>query len=118
MLAMLWTAAVPIVTSLSTVALYAAYVIPVALGLRARRMGSSWARNLEWSLGKYGTALNAIAVCYAAFIVVILVMPPNQLAGWTMLGTTALLGILYVALIRRKYRGPAWHTKDGAIARP
>src|SRR5579883_1083912 len=34
--AMAWTGAVPIVTSLSTVALYLAYVIPVALGLWAR----------------------------------------------------------------------------------
>ena len=105
MLAMLWTAAVPIVTSLSTVALYAAYVIPVALGLRSRE---KWASMAQWSLGKYGAALNWIAVVYAAFIVVILMMPPNQLAGWTMLGTLAALAALYVAVVRRSYRGPAW----------
>lgn len=113
MLAMLWTAAVPIVTSLSTVALYAAYVIPVALALPKR---SAWAQELPWSLGKYGTALNTIAVIYTAFIVVILMMPPNQLAGWTMLGTVLLLAIAYVTVIRGKYRGPAWRAK-GAIAR-
>jgi amino acid transporter len=103
--AMLWTAAVPIVTSLSTVALYAAYVIPVGLGLRA---GTGWRAGLEWSLGGYGPTLNAIAVAYSAFIVVILMMPPNQLAGWTMLGTLLVLGILYWAAIRRRYRGPTW----------
>ncbi len=69
-----------------------------------------------WSLGKYGTALNTIAVIYTAFIVVILMMPPNQLAGWTMLGTVLLLAIAYVTVIRGKYRGPAWRAK-GAIAR-
>jgi amino acid transporter len=111
MAAMLWTAAVPIVTSLSTVALYAAYVIPIGLGLRARRAGSDWPRAAVWSLGKYGPALNATAVVYAAFIVVILVMPPNQLAGWTMLGVIAALAIAYFAVIRKTYSGPAWHTK-------
>ena len=42
MAAMLWTKAVPVVTSLSTVALYLAYTIPIALAWRARRAGSDW----------------------------------------------------------------------------
>ena len=108
MAAMLWTAAVPIVTSLSTVALYSAYVIPVALGLRARLAGSDWPRMSVWSLGKYGVPLNAIAVVYAAIIVVILMMPPNQLAAWTMLGTIVILVIAYVFAIRKMYSGPKW----------
>ncbi len=112
MLAMLWTAAVPVVTSLSTVALYAAYVIPVALALRARIAGSDWPRMAEWSLGEYGAVLNGIAVVYAAFIVVILMMPPNQLAGWTMLGTLAILSLLYAATIRIGYRGPKWRSES------
>jgi len=105
MLAMLWTAAVPVVTSLSTVALYAAYVIPVALGLRAR---GRWASMAVWSLGKYGASLNAIAVVYAAFIVVILMMPPNQLAGLTMLGTLVILAVAYAITNRGGYAGPSW----------
>jgi amino acid transporter len=110
--AMLWTAAVPVVTSLSTVALYAAYVIPVALGLRSRLSGSDWPQLAEWALGRFGPTLNAVAVGYAAFIVVILMLPPNQLAGWTMLGTVCALAVAYVVVIRRNYRGPAWHKKD------
>jgi hypothetical protein len=53
--AMAWTGAVPIVTSLSTVALYFAYVIPVGLGLRARLRGSTWPALAEWTLGRWGT---------------------------------------------------------------
>ncbi len=93
--AMLWTAAVPIVTSLSTVALYVAYVTPIAFALRARFRKSKWPAMAEWSLGKYGAMLNVIAIAYAAFIIVILVMPPNQLAGWTMLSTLGALAVLY-----------------------
>jgi amino acid transporter len=100
MLAMLWASAIPIVTSLSTVALYAAYTIPIALALRARLRGSDWPQLSEWSLGKFGASLNAVAVAYAAVIIVILVMPPNQLAGWTMLGTLVLLGALRVLSAR------------------
>lgn len=107
MIAMIWTAAVPVVTSLSTVALYSAYVIPIGLGLRSRAV---WAKGLEWSLGRYGAALNWIAVVYTAFIVVILVMPPNQLAGWTLLGTLALLAAIYASVVRKRYSGPAWRS--------
>ena len=108
LVAMLWTGAVPVVTSLSTVALYVAYVVPVALGLRARFRGSDWPRAAVWSLGKYGAWLNAIAVVYTAGIAVILVMPPNELAGKTMIGLLAALAAIYFFVIRRIYRGPAW----------
>jgi amino acid transporter len=95
LLAMLWTGAVPIVTSLSTVALYAAYVIPLGLARRARLRGSDWPQASVWSLGKYGAWLNGIGVCYTAGIVVILMMPPNQLAGETLLGVVARTGVAW-----------------------
>jgi len=111
--AMLWTGAIPIVTSLSTVALYAAYIIPVALGLRARgrprrEPGSQWPRAAVWSLGRWGPAVNSVAIAYTVLICVVLVCPPNQLAGKTFLGLLAALGVLYAAFARRKYKGPDW----------
>src|SRR5229473_6239402 len=63
--AMVWTKAVPIVTSLSTVALYLAYIIPVWLGLRARRAGSAWPTAAVWSLGRFGPAVNTVAIAFA-----------------------------------------------------
>src|SRR5262249_49657902 len=110
MLAMLWTGAIPIVTSLSTVALYTAYVIPVALGLRSRLAGSEWPSAAVWTLGRYGVVLNSIAVVYTALIVVILVMPPNQLAGKTMLGLIVILAVMYF-WVRGRYVGPPWRGK-------
>ena len=81
LLAMAWSGAVPIVTSLSTVALYLAYIIPVILALRARGQEPAWPRMAEWSLGKYGAAINVVAILYTLMISVVLIMPPNELAG-------------------------------------
>jgi amino acid transporter len=106
--AMAWTGAVPIVTSLSTVALYLAYVIPVALGLRARYGGSNWPALAEWTLGRWGTAVNFIALIYTSFICCVLIMPPNELAAKTLGGVLGLLGLIYVVEVRRKYQGPEW----------
>jgi amino acid transporter len=106
--AMIWSGAVPIVTSLSTVTLYLAYTIPIVLALRARRRGSGWASAAVWSLGRWGAAVNAIAIAYAFFICIVLVMPPNELAGKTLAGLLAALAVVYSAMVRRKFTGPAW----------
>ncbi len=112
--AMLWSGAVPIVTSLSTVALYVAYTIPVILGYRARSRGSDWPAAAVWSLGRWGAAINLVAIVYAVFICIILVMPPNQLAGKTLGGLIVALGLLYWASARRTYRGPEW-SRGGSL---
>jgi amino acid transporter len=106
--AMIWTKAVPVVTSLSTVALYLAYVIPVAFGLRARYAGSDWPKSAVWSLGRFGPAINIVAIVYAVFICFVLVMPPNELAGETLAGLLLALSMLYVGIARRRYKGPKW----------
>jgi amino acid transporter len=113
--AMVWTKAVPVVTSLSTVALYLAYILPVALGLRARRRGSDWPKSAVWNLGRYGQAVNVIAIAFAIFICFVLVMPPNQLAGETLGGLLVALALLYVAVARHRYKGPKWSHQEAAV---
>ena len=113
--AMAWTGAVPIVTSLSTVALYLAYVIPVALGLRARLRGSDWPTLAKWTLGRWGAALNGIALVYTFFICVVLMMPPNELAAKTLAGVLAALALIYVFELRRKYVTPGWVSEQRPI---
>jgi amino acid transporter len=106
--AMVWSEAVPVVTSLSTVALYLAYIIPVVLGWRARRAGSPWPQQAVWKLGRFGPAINLVAIAFAGFICVVLVMPPNERAGETLAGLLVGLTALYAAVARRKYKGPKW----------
>lgn len=103
-LAMVWSGAVPVVTSLSTVALYVAYTIPIGLALRDR----GWVKEAKWTLGRWGKAINVIAIVYAAFVCVILVMPPNELAGKTLAGLAIALVLLYFTQARKSYRGPDW----------
>ena len=59
-----------------------------------------------WTLGRYGRGLNIIAVAFAGLICVVLVMPPNENAGYLLVGiaTAALLGY---QRMKRTYRGPA-----------
>jgi hypothetical protein len=52
--------------------------------------------------------VNRIAICYAAIVCVILVMPPNLLAGETLAGVLVVLGLLYRFEVRKRFRGPDW----------
>jgi amino acid transporter len=113
--AMAWSGAIPVVTSLSTVALYLAYIIPVILGLRARNRVPSWTESAAWSTGKWGRTLNWCAIVYAIFICFVLIMPPNALAGKTLAGVVAILILIYRLNVRRKFRGPEWARQAVAV---
>ncbi|HEX2061223.1 MAG TPA: amino acid permease [Thermoanaerobaculia bacterium] len=83
-----YAAAFYVVTSISTIALYLAYVIPIALNLRNRLP-----RELTpWSLGRFGPAVNMIAIVWVAFLTIVFMLPPNELVLWTMLGLAVVLG--------------------------
>jgi amino acid transporter len=112
--AMVWSGAIPIVTSLSTVSLYVAYVIPLFLAWRARRAGNDWRRQAVWNLGRWGPMVNTVAIIYTVFICAVLVMPPNELAGQTFLGLFALLLLTWLLRVRSHYAGPDWTRQASA----
>ncbi|MBM3724995.1 MAG: amino acid permease [Acidobacteria bacterium] len=116
--AMVWAEAIPVVTSLSTMALYLAYGIPVALGLRARLAGDAWPSAAVWSLGRWGSAVNWVAVVYIGSVCVILTMPPNELAGKTLAGVAAGLLVLWRLVVRGRFAGPAWSRAGHLIQAP
>lgn len=103
--AMAWSSAIPVITSISTVSLYWAYMIPVFLGWRKRQL---WIGGAVWNLGSAGWWINLIALSYCAAISVVLVMPPNALAGKTLLGIVVLLGLFWFGGVRKSFQGPAW----------
>ena len=106
--AMAWGGAVPIVTSFGTVAQYIAYITPVILAFFARWTRPQWTAQAVWTLGKYGAFINGIAIVYTVGICFILVMPPNDLAGKSLLGVVAALTLLYLFHTRKAYKGPQW----------
>ena len=105
-----------VVTSMSTVGLYVAYIIPVFLGWRARK-AKIHTQPGPWHLGPYSNIVTLAAVVWTVFICVILVMPPNQLAGKTMLGLSLLLSLWYWIWERHRFRGPRQYAElhRGAI---
>jgi amino acid transporter len=97
-----YAAAFYVVTSISTIALYLAYVIPILLNLRHRVP-----RELTpWSLGRFGPFINAVAIVWCAFIAVVFMLPPNELALWTMLLLAAGMALYWLVSARRTFAGP------------
>jgi len=66
------------VTSVATIGLYIAYILPVILRLRA---GDSFDPG-PWSLGRWHKPLNIIAIIWVAFISVLFIMPTTDTAVW------------------------------------
>jgi amino acid transporter len=93
-----------VMAALSTIALYASYALPIACGLLARRMGKF--RTGPWTLGRWGTAINVIAVVWVGFMMVLLSLPPNETAGYTFVGTVVLLLVAWFGGVRRVFKGP------------
>ncbi len=107
-----------VVVAISTTALYLAYALPIYLNLRNRVRGRgehTTPASAPWSLGRLGIPLNAIAVAWVAFITVLFSIPPNELAGWSIL----LLGVFMLGYwlldARRRFIGPQ-PTVDDAVA--
>jgi hypothetical protein len=89
------------------IGLYFSYIIPVYLAWR-RRGTASAAPQGPWHLGRFGSAINLVAILWVIFITVILSIPDNMRAGKTIAGLTMLLGVWYVVSERHRFRGPAW----------
>lgn len=101
----LFADALSVMAALSTVALYASYGLPVLLGLIARKQG--WPRVGPWTLGRWGAVINVVAVAYVVFMVVLMSLPPNGLAGITLSVTCVVLLVAWFGGVRGVFRGPA-----------
>jgi amino acid transporter len=97
----LFAEALSVMAALSTVALYASYGVPVALGLWARRRG--WPRRGPWTLGRLGGWVNAVAVAWILFMVILMSLPPNGLAGITLAATCGVLTAAWWGGVRHRF---------------
>ncbi len=103
-----------VITAASTVALYISYLLPIYLGWRARR-SLVWKQRGPWHLGRFSGAINMIAMLWTFFICVILVMPPNLVAGGSMAGLIALLALWYVVSHRSRFQARGSGPQPAAI---
>lgn len=100
-----WAEAYSAMVALSTIALYASYGLPVLLGLRARRSGR-WHTRGPWDLGRWSPLVNLLALGWIAVLMVLFVLPPNELAGYTFIGCLLLLTVYWLAWMRPRFRPP------------
>ena len=101
----LWADAYSAMVALSTVALYASYGLPIALGWRARADGR-WRRRGPWDLGRWSAPVNFAATAWVIGVLVLFVLPPNQLAGYTFFGCCAGLTAYWFLFRRGHFRPP------------
>ncbi|MEK7435588.1 MAG: amino acid permease, partial [Pseudomonadota bacterium] len=114
-----YSAGFSVIVSMSTTALYLAYAIPVYLNWRNKRKGQGEFTTKEtapWSLGKWGPVLNVICFLWVAFITILFSIPPNELAGWTMITLAVLLVLYWQVSERRRFTGPRKVTEEELAA--
>ena len=113
-LAMVYSDAYSVVTSISVVGFYLSYIIPIYLGWRRK---DSWKlKRGPWQLGNASNAINCLAILWTLFICAVMVMPPNVRAGE---GIAVVIGVLLIFhLVSGKHRihKPNW--VDVADAEP
>jgi amino acid transporter len=106
----LYAAAWFVVTSISTICLYLAYGIHVLLNLRNRLRGTGEHMTpsiAPWSLGRWSSPINVIAVIWIVIITIVFMLPPNELVLWTMIGVSIVLIAVWMLFARRNFHGPA-----------
>jgi amino acid transporter len=94
-------------TAVSVVGLYVAYGIPILLKLVAKSQGRFQQKHLgPWHLGKYSNFIGVVALLWIVFICVIMVIPPNEMAGYALGGMIVLLIIMDLAYYNKHFPGP------------
>src|ERR1700734_1907973 len=107
----LWNgAAYAAVTSIATIGLYIAYVIPTFLRLR---QGSSFQRG-PWHLGRWSYLVGTVAVVWVIFITILFMLPTASPIGWgnfnytivAVLAVIGFAGIYWLVSARNWFTGP------------
>ncbi len=93
------------VVSIATIALYISYGLPIAAGLYARTRGA-WSTKGPWNLGRFSTICSVVAMLWIIFIIGVFVLPPNEQAGYVLLGLIGVLCVAWFARVRYRFEGP------------
>ncbi|HEY4000415.1 MAG TPA: amino acid permease [Candidatus Xenobia bacterium] len=96
-----------IVGSISVIALYVAYIMPVVLNWLNRRRGGLVLRG-PWHLGNWSHAVNTVAIGWTVFIIGVLAVANDFIAAKTLAVTLVGLGLWYGLRERHRFTGPAW----------
>jgi amino acid transporter len=98
-----------VVVAISTTALYLAYGIPIFLNLRnkLRRQGEyTTPQTSPWNLGRWGVPINILALIWIVIITVLFSIPPNELAGWSLILLCVFMYLYWQLDVKRRFSGP------------
>ena len=96
----LWnSAAYAAVTSIATIGLYIAYVIPTLL---RRRQGRSFQRG-PWHLGRWSAPIGIIAIAWVVFITILFMLPTASPINWSDFNYTIVAVLVVIG-----YAGISW----------
>ena len=105
----LYSAVYSVIVAVSTTALYLAYGIPIYLNIRnkARKQGEyATPETAPWSLKGWGTVINWLAVIWVAFITILFSIPPNELAGWSIVILGVFMVLYWQLDAKKRFKGP------------
>lgn len=110
-----YSAVYSVIVAVSTTALYLAYGIPIYLNVRnkMRKQGEyTTPETAPWSLKKWGPVLNWIAVAWIIFITILFSIPPNELAGWSILLLGVFMFLYWNLDAKKRFTGPKPHAEE------
>lgn len=110
-----YSAVYSVIVAVSTTALYLAYGIPIYLNARNKMQKKGEYTTPEtapWSLKKWGPVLNWIAVAWIAFITILFSIPPNELAGWSIILLGAFMFLYWNLDAKKRFTGPKPHAEE------
>jgi len=92
------------VAALATIALYASYAVPIALGAVARANGR-WTTLGPWTLGRAGVVVAWVAVAWTGIVEIVCGLA-NHVAAAGFAALAAMLALLWVKRVRGRFSGP------------
>jgi amino acid transporter len=95
--------AIVIVTAISTIFLYAAYAVPIYLGLTTE----GWRSERVWSLGRWSKPVAIAALLWTAVLLVLFSFPTSGNISWPFMAlAVVLLLVYYFSWARARFQGP------------
>jgi len=95
--------AVVIVTAISTIFLYAAYAVPIYLGLTTEE----WKQHRVWSIGRWSRVIAIVALVWIVVLMFLFSFPTSGNISWPfMVAIVVFLLVYYFGWARSRFKGP------------
>jgi amino acid transporter len=104
-----YSAVYSVIVAVSTTALYLAYGIPIFLNLKNKLQKKGEFTTPEtapWSLKGLGVIVNILALLWIVFITILFSIPPNELAGWSILIVAVFMVLYWQLYAKNHFTGP------------